>query len=635
MPVFPIRIQPGVDVEKTQSLNKGGFSVSSLIRFRQGLAEAMLGWTKICNSAVAGVARAMHWWSDLSGQGRYAIGTNTNLYVFPFGVPVTTPLQDITPASFVPGPASSGSTPYSLLVWSLDNFGQDLIACPSGQGLFFWVPGSPGVAQPIVSQAYLVGGNIAPTALVWQPITNGGFSIAINGTVQNISGLNFTAVLNQNDINTIINAALVPLGASSTVTVNADGTWTFKITVTSPTGTLSYASAPTTGGATDISLLIEWTAGSAVVLAPGGAPPAHNQGQIVLDQIQIILTFGSTPVNGGSQDAMLVRWCNQSDFTTWVASTTNQAGSYRLPHGSRIIGALQIPGLALLWTDIGLWAMQYIGFPLVFSFQAIGQNCGLIGEHAMVVLGQIVYWMSDHGFFLMSAGGPVQLECPVWDVVFKNLQSANQDKVIAGTDYHYSEAWWFFPSINGNTGEIDSYVKVNIDTKSWDYGPATPGVPNQFSRTAWTDQNQPGYPISVDLAGFLEEMDQGFTVNGAAIQGLIQTGYFDIQDGKAMLSIDQYLPDFLWDGPSPSLSITLLFRSYPDETPTQMGPFTITPATKYVTLRKPTQINIAGTVVTAYPPVRGREVAFEIQTISGWWRWGNNRLRAQPTGDLP
>ena len=38
--------------------------------------------------------------------------------------------------------------------------------------------------------------------------------------------------------------------------------------------------------------------------------------------------------------------------------------------------------ITLLFTDIDLWSVQYIGFPLVFSFQNIGQLCGLIAQKA-------------------------------------------------------------------------------------------------------------------------------------------------------------------------------------------------------------------------------------------------------------
>ena len=645
MPMYPLRYKPTVNVEQTPSLNKQGLSASSLIRFREGLVESLLGWMATCAEVLIGVARAIHFWTDLGGISRFAIGTNSHLYLFPSASAPTAPLIDITPTiAYTPGAPSSGNSPYSLQIWSLDNFGEDLISVPSGQGLFIWKPAQGNTPSTLInSLAVLTGGEISPSVTLWVGITDGGFSVAIAGVVKNITGLNFSAVASQADIVAVINTGLGAAGTASGV-VASDGNWQFVLTITSPNATLSYANGPTGAGVTDISTMLAWTTTTAELLAPGGPPPAKNQGQIVLDQIQIIFAYGCTPVGDGAQDAMLTRWCAQSDYQDWVASTTNQAGSYRIPHGSRLVSALQVPGMALLWSDVGVWAIQYIGFPLVFSFQNVGQNCGLISQKAAAVLGQIVYWMSDHGFFIMAGGGPQQMPCPIWDIVFKNLDEANRDKCIAGTDYHYSEVWWFYPSKNGNTGEIDSYVKVNIETNSWDYGPATPnanpalpGTPNQFSRTAWTDQNQPGSPVSVDLGGMLQQMDQGFTANGEPIVGgLIQTGYTDIADGAEIMSVDQLIPDFLWDGPNPELEMSLLFRTFPSDAPTIMGPFTITPATEYVTLRIPRTIAMPdGTSFTAYPAVRGREVAVEVETISGFWRWGNNRLRATPAGRLP
>lgn len=634
MAIFPLKYRPTVDVEQTPSLNQQGWSVSSLIRFRQSLVEALLGWQAICTTAVTGTARAMHFWTDLSGISRYAIGTNSHLYLFPAASPSSDPLIDITPVlDFTPGSVSSGSSLYSLLIWSLDNFGEDLIAVPSKQGLFLWTPSQgPTPATPISSTAVLTGGEVPANINLWNPISNGGFTISVNGATVSITGLNFTADTTITQVAHTIQVGMSGFTVAGAVTPS--GNWQFTLTSTVANTTLGYAGPPVSG--TDISTQVGWTVLTATSLNPGGAPPSENQGMLVLDQIQIIMCYGCNPLGSSSIDAMLVRWCDQGDFTNWVASTSNQAGSYRLPHGSRIIGGLQVPGMALLWTDVGVWAVQYIGFPLVFSFQNIGQNSGLVSQKASVCLGQLVYWMSDHGFFVMSGSGPQQMPCPVWDVVFKNLDIPNRDKIIAGTDYFYSEVYWFYPSANGGHGEIDSYVKVNIETNSWDYGPATSSASNQYSRTAWTDQNQPGNPVSVDLSGLLQQSDTGFTANGSAITGCtVRSGYSDIANGKQMMACDQFIPDFQWGGDSPEIYLTLYFRSYPGETPTTMGPFIITPNTKYITLRKPTTLTIGSTSFTAYPAVRGREVAVQIDLVSGWYRWGNNRLRANPAGELP
>lgn len=511
-----LAFKPGVNVESSASASPGEWNTSSLIRFRSGFVESLLGWARVCATAVTGVCRALHYWADLTGISRIAVGTTQFLYVLRSGV-----LTDITPlAGFTPGAASSGSIPYSLLIWSLDNFGQNLIACPSGQGIFAWLPGDP-VAIEIA------------------------------------------------------------------------------------------------------------------------AAPDINQGALVLDQIQIVMAYGCSPLLGGAGDPMLVRWCEQSNYDDWIASTTNQAGSYRLPHGSRIVGGIQSPGMALLWTDVGLWLVEYAGFPYVFSFAPAGGNCGLISQKAIAVMGGIIYWASEHGFFRLSSRGPEQLDCPVWDVVFKNLDLANRDKCIAGSNFHYSEFWFFYPSINGGTGEIDSYAKYNITENVWDYGPATtgsPGTPNQMARTAWTDANQPGSPISVDLSGMLVEADTGYTADGVAFAGmLIQSGYSDLEDGKKSVFVEQFIPDFLWGGTDPALDIVFYFRDFPSEDgdPTMMGPFRIRPSTQYVTLRKAKVMDIAGITVTAYPAIRAREVAIAVQGVSGWWRWGVPRIRVSAAGEMP
>jgi hypothetical protein len=661
MPYSRLQFKPGVNTELSPLANRDGYSSSSLIRWRWGVPEVLRGWVKVFGTfALEGVCRAAHWWTDLTTQPHLAFGTNEKLYlsVGPATTPGTSILHDITPtAGFVPGSASSGAIPFSLLIWSLDNFGQDLVAVPSGQGVFIWVPPpspfpSPSPATLIAQNAELTGGEVPNTTTPWTPITNGGFNISINGNVVALSGLDFSAVTDATDIAAVIQAGLAGIGYGSIVTVSGtsatDGNWQFTMeTVAAGVGqSLSYATSPTASGSpTDISSLLMWTAATAQTLIEGTPAPAANQGAFVAMPEQIIVAYGSTPVPAtpnapaAAADPLLIRWCDQSNFYNWIASTTNQAGSFRLPRGSRIVGGLQGPSIALLFTDLDAWSMQYIGFPLVFGFFQIGSQCGLVAQKAVVAVGSGIFWMSDHGFFTLGAQGAQQLPCPIWDAVFLVADQMNWDKTVAGSDYLYGEVWWFFPStLNG--GEIDSYAKFNITEGEWDYGPATSDNPNLMARTAWTDLNKPGAPISVDLSSLVQQQDTGYltspaTGQGVGIPGYIQSGYMDLTDGLDFQSVDQFIPDFLWEGASPSLLLTLYFRDYPGDTPTAMGPFTITPETEYVTLRTARKITMPdGTVFTAYPAVRAREVSVAIEGQSGWWRWGSPRIRRTQAGRL-
>lgn len=499
-----LEFKPGINLELSQSANRGGWSLSNLIRWRWGKPEKMAGWQRVSGQVLTGICRALHYWSDLTGEQWLAAGTNSKLFVEQAGA-----IRDITPLGFVPGAASSSSAkPFSLLIWSLDNFGQNLIAIPSGQSLYVWVPANTAAA-------------VVPTA------------------------------------------------------------------------------------------------------------PAVMQGGFVMMQQQIIMAYGCTPVTGGLADPMLVRWCDQSDYTDWVASTTNQAGSYRLPIGNRIVSGIQTPIASFLFTDFDVWSVVYIGFPLVVAFTEVGENCGLIGQKAVTSAGTVPYWMSDHGFFRMQSSGAEQIPCPVWDYVYKDLDQANQDKCVAALDYHFSEVWFFFPSISSGTGEIDKYVKFNIQEGEWDVG--------VLGRTAWTDANRPGPPLTVDLNGLIQQQDVGFDADGTPMTGVyILSGYVDLEDGAEMILVNRLIPDFVWDGPTPVVNVELYFRRYPGDPPTIAGPFAVGPTTTNITITVPvTPPGLTDSVPAM--GVRAREVAVRLSSDAAgtFWRMGGPRLRQQPDGRGP
>ena len=87
---------------------------------------------------------------------------------------------------------------------------------------------------------------------------------------------------------------------------------------------------------------------------------------LVSDATRITIAFGCNDYgayDSTSLDPMLIRWSAQEDYQDWTPSATNQAGSFRLSHGSEIIGSLQTRQEILVWTDSSLYSMQYLGPP--------------------------------------------------------------------------------------------------------------------------------------------------------------------------------------------------------------------------------------------------------------------------------
>lgn len=324
---------------------------------------------------------------------------------------------------------------------------------------------------------------------------------------------------------------------------------------------------------------------------------------------QQIIAYGAS--TNGVQDPLLVAWCDNANFNVWTASVANQAGTYRLTRGSKIIGGLQGPQQGMLWTDVGLWVMQYIGYPNVFGFNEIAQGCGLIGRHAMAVYGPQVYWMSKDAFWVYTNGAVQRLQCDVWDVVIKNMNMSKDDDgdylyfhhIRGGANSGYDEVMFFFPSQASTNGENDSWVKYNTVTGEWDYSLSTiqQGMlgATRLPITDWIDNNVYGHPISAMIApdganSFLMQHEMGMNAGGGPgqpgppINWMIQTGFFMLSDGEDKVFVDYMLPDFRWrrwqqpQSVSAQVQITLYTADEPDDPLDRWiayGPYVVTNAT--------------------------------------------------------
>lgn len=357
--------------------------------------------------------------------------------------------------------------------------------------------------------------------------------------------------------------------------------------------------------------------------------PSFASGFFIGMPEQQIIAYGAS--TGGVQDPMLVAFCDNANYNVWKADVTNQAGTYRLTRGSKIIGGIQGPQQAMLWTDVGLWAMAYIGYPNVFGFNEVAQGCGLISKHAIAVYGPQVFWMSRDAFWVYANGVVQRLQCDVWDVVIKNLNSKRDNygnylyhKHIRGAaNSDFDEVCWYFPSLASTTGENDSYVKFNPVTGEWDYGLSVlqegmlgattvngVPVPTPINVSAWIDNNVFGHPISsmIDSSGansLIMQHEMGSDANGQPINWMLQTGFFMLSDGEDKVFVDWLLPDFRWrrwqqtgGSPPPPLGapqpvsaqvrITLWTAEEPDDpqdTWVAYGPFLCTNATGPVEVR--------------------------------------------------
>jgi hypothetical protein len=373
--------------------------------------------------------------------------------------------------------------------------------------------------------------------------------------------------------------------------------------------------------ATPFQPIYQWDEGAASATIITNAPPVNDGIFVAMPQRQLV-AWGSTQT--GIPDPLLISWSDIGNFNQWIPLVTNQAGSYRIAKGSKIVGCAQGPQQAIIWTDIDVWSMQYIGQPFVYSFNEIGTGCGLIGRKAAASVNGIYYWMGPSQFFTLSGEGVQPLSCSVWDVVFQNLDVSidpisgvsRAQKIRVAVNSRFGEIQWFYVSITGGTGEVDSYVKYNVYLNVWDFG--------TLARSAWVDQSVLGPPIGADPTTLLlQQHETSNDADGVAMLPSFQTGYYALNEGDQKTFIDWIWPDAKWgevsQAKTAALQITFLTADYPGDTPQVFGPYTVTQATEYF-----------------YTRLRARLLAVKISSsdLGSFWRIGNLRYRYAPDGKI-
>lgn len=366
-----------------------------------------------------------------------------------------------------------------------------------------------------------------------------------------------------------------------------------------------------------------------IYLWPPGQPtatiipqaPVVNDGILVAMPQRQIIAWGSTET--GIQDPLLINWSDVGTYNSWIALVTNQAGSYRIPTGSRIVGCLQVPQQILVWTDVDVYTMQYIGSPLVYGFNQVGKGCGMIARKAAGVLGGIPMWMGPSQFYNYTAYGVQPVPCPVWDVIFQNLNQgtdpttgiSNLQKIRCAVNSRFGEIQWFYPSANGS-GEVDSYVKMNLYLGVWDYG--------TLGRSAWVDQSVLGPPIGADpVSLYIYQHETSNDADGQAMGEFYQTGYFTLSEGDFISFVDWIWTDMKFgqysQAQTAQVQLTFFVAAYPNDTPVQYGPYTLSQA-----------------IDQFYTRFRGRLVSIRVgnSTVGSWWRTGALRYRFAPDGRI-
>ncbi len=371
-------------------------------------------------------------------------------------------------------------------------------------------------------------------------------------------------------------------------------------------------------------------------LVSGTDVPSRINEIMVSDSTRITIAFGCTDYGAYDPDAaidpMLIRWTAQESYTDWTPTATNQAGSYRLSHGSAIITALQTRQEINVWTDAAIYSMQYLGPPLVWGFTLLADNISIASPNAMATASGVVYWMGVDKFYVYS-GRVETLPCSVRTYIYSDINREQFFQIYAGTNEGYSEVWWFYCSANSNT--IDRYVIFNYLDRVWYYG--------SLDRTAWLDSPLRSYPMAATGNNLLvyheAAVDDGSTNPPSPINAYVQSSDFDINDGHNYGFVWRMLPDITFDGSNtsgltqetPFVTFTMRPRQNPGSGYSTSYNDTVSSTQSYAGQQT---YNVQQFTEIVYTRARGRQMAFRISsnTLGTQWQLGVPRIDVRPDG---
>jgi hypothetical protein len=493
MPLAKLQFRPGVNKENTSYSNEGGWSDSDKIRFRFGFPEKIGGWTRQSNYSFLAPCRALHSYVTLQGSLLMAVGTRYKFYINEGGF-----YYDITPirATTAAGDVTFGATNGSATIDVADtNHG-----AATGDFVTFSGAASLGgqITADVLNQEYQI--NVvdennytieARTVSTIASITDNG---VLNPTPVTADGSDTgnggASVVGTYQINSGLGVVVTGTGWGSSTW--GRGTWGSSATLTTVNNVRLWGidnfGEDLLFNARDGGIYYWDTSASdydvdrAVALAdlPGADPgtPTIAKQVIVSDNDRHVIAFGCDAQNNiGVQDPLLIRFSSQESLTEWDAEVTNTAGDLRVGSGSEIIAAVETRNQVLIFTDISLHSMQFLGPPFTFGLAQVAENITIAGPSAVTAVDDKVFWMGIGDFYVYT-GQTQKLPCPVRAYIFDDINVGQIELTVCALNSTFSEVWWFYPSAGSN--ENDRYVIYNYVENTWAIGALT--------RTAWHDR---------------------------------------------------------------------------------------------------------------------------------------------------
>jgi len=634
MALISLKIPAGLYRNGTEYEASGRWRDSNLVRWLGTSLRPIGGWEEMATGVTASPARGMHTWLESNGSRWAALGTHNSITaVNPAGTS-----YDVTPGDLATGyqsatietgygyglygagfygtERSDNATYEEATTWSLDNFGNYLVACSSHDGRTFIWDGSVSDGAEIITNGdfstnsdwtlgtgWVINTSGSPTYVAYVPSNVSSHTHLEQNGLSLVGGQRYrvkfavrmmaTGQTMSVDVGHSFGAAGEEKFLDIDVFNNFPDTlvqqeFTFTATDTNANCSIRFKSNQSGGNDYYVDNVSIQALPMAQVISNA---PTGNSGLIVTEE-----RFLFCLAAGG--DPRLIQWSDQENTTVWTPSSTNQAGSQALQTSGKIMTAQRGRGVTLIFTDIDMHRMTYVGAPFIYSTEKVGDACGLASRKAVTTTDAGTFWMGQNSFFVYNGSAVQELDCEIKDYVFGDINRPQISKCWSMSVGEFSEVWWFYCS--SGSAEIDRYATYDYKQGYWSAG--------QISRTCGADRGVFSHPLMSDTAGKIYSHEFGLDHEGGS--PFAETGPFSIGSGDNVVRVTKLIPDELTQG---DVTATFKTRLYPNGPETVNGPYN---------MANPTSVRFSG-----------RQARMRVEAARpADWRVGVMRVDAIPGG---
>ena len=565
MPLQKFIFNPGINKEGTDYTAEGGWFDGNLVRFRKGLPEKIGGWVKYLTSSIKGKGRKLHAYVTLNGTRIFSVGTTFKLY-WQEGDNYNdiTPIRSTTSAGDVTFSATNGSSTITVNDTAHGADLNDFVTFSGAASL------GGNVTAAVLNQEYQVTAVTSANAFTITAKDTDGNTVTANSSDTGNGG---SSTVGEYQISVGLDVFIDGTGWSAGAW--GSGTWGSTSSLAA-NNQLRLWSIDNFGEDLIANVraggVFYWDFSTASQRAKAlkdiqnaNFVPTVGLQVLVSDIDRHVIVLGADPIEGGSRseeiDPLLIAFSDQENPFDFEPRATNTAGSLRCSAGSEIIGGLRARQETLIWTDVALYSLQFVGPPNTFGLQLINEGVSLIGPNAAINSPTGVYWMDKKGFYTYN-GSVVPLPCTVHSFVFDNFNEKQAFQVFGFLNKQFDEVGWFYCTADSIT--IDRYVVFNYVEGTWAIG--------ALSRTAWLDEGIVAFPRAAGFAddrNYIYSHETGHDDDGSPMDNVfIESADFDIGDGEEFQFIRRFIPDVKFTGDSgdtQTLNVVLKARDFPGQ----------------------------------------------------------------------